>query len=246
MVTKLIPQIGFPWTMRTIAFVILGLLIWSNLTVKSRLPPSGRPFSLTALLAPMKQTGFIVLTIAIFFFFWGMFTPFTFIVSEARANGMSASLANYLVAILNGASLFGRTIPNIIADKVGRFNVMIVMTFLTTILILALWIPGTGNVPIILFAAFFGFSSGAGISLTPVLVAQVAPIKDIGVWTGTLMSFAAIAALTGSPIAGAIISADHGSFKYAQVFGGLCCGVGACLIVGARIIYGGTSPSKKV
>ena len=33
----------------------------------------------------------------------GMFIPFTFIVVEARAHGMSARLANYLVPILNGA-----------------------------------------------------------------------------------------------------------------------------------------------
>jgi hypothetical protein len=35
----------------------------------------------------------------------GMFIPFTFIVVEARAHGMSTRLANYLVPILNGARL---------------------------------------------------------------------------------------------------------------------------------------------
>ena len=37
MVTKLIPQIGFGWTMRTIAFMFLGMLIISNLTIKSHI-----------------------------------------------------------------------------------------------------------------------------------------------------------------------------------------------------------------
>lgn len=37
LVTKLIPQIGFAWTMRVSAFLILFMLILANLTVKSRL-----------------------------------------------------------------------------------------------------------------------------------------------------------------------------------------------------------------
>ncbi|KAF2759552.1 major facilitator superfamily transporter, partial [Pseudovirgaria hyperparasitica] len=239
MVTKLIPQIGYAWTMRTIGFTILGLLVFSNLTVRSRLPPNKRPFALSNYIAPFKQPGFCVLTAAVFFFYWGMFTPFVFIVSEARSFGMDAQLAQYLVAILNGASILGRTLPNAIADKVGRFNVMIIMSFATTILILALWLPATGNAPLILFAAFFGFSSGAGISLTPVLVAQVSPIKDIGVWTGSLMAFGAISALTGSPIGGAILTASGGDFTNAQIFSGVATGVGACLFVVARVVYGG-------
>jgi len=72
-------------------------------------------------------------------------------------------------------------VPNVIADKVGHFNVMIVMGALTSILILGLWLPSTGNVPIILFASLFGISSGAGISLTPALCARLSPIQDIGV-----------------------------------------------------------------
>ena len=41
-----------------------------------------------------------------------MFTPFTFIVVEARTHGMSQYLANYLVPILNGArSVLWHSLP---------------------------------------------------------------------------------------------------------------------------------------
>jgi MFS family permease len=142
------------------------------------------------------------------------------------------------------ASIIGRTVPNAIGDKVGRFNVMIVMSSFTTILILALWLPATGNLPIVLFAALFGIGSGAGIGLTPVLCASISPIKDIGVRTGTIFAISAFAALSGSPIGGQIIAVSHGSFRNTIIFSGVSCAVGAALFVATRISIGGVKMTK--
>lgn len=141
-------------------------------------------------------------------------------------------------------SIFGRTVPNALADKVGRFNMMIIMSAFTTILLLALWLPASGNAPLIVFAALFGVGSGAGIGLTPALCAGISPIKDIGIRTGTIFAFASIAALTGSPLGGRIIADSNGDFKYTIVFSGLSCAVGTCLFVAARIVIGGVKMGK--
>ena len=141
-------------------------------------------------------------------------------------------------------SIFGRTVPNALADKVGRFNMMIIMATFTTVMILGLWLPATGNVPIILFAALFGIGSGAGIGLTPALCAAVSPIKDIGVRTGTAFAISSIAALTGSPLGGRIIADSEGSFKYTIVFSGVSCAIGTALFVAARISIGGVKAGK--
>lgn len=174
-----------------------------------------------------------------------MFVPFNFIVVEAVAKGMSPRLANYLVSILNAASIFGRTIPNIIADKkAGRFNVMIVMSLVTTILILGMWIPATSNAAIIVFAVLFGIASGAGIGLTPALGAQVSPIREIGVWQGTLFFLSSWAALTGSPIGGAILGQAHGDFRYPAVFAGISTFVGFALFLATRVYLVGFKMAK--
>lgn len=89
MVTHLIPEVGFGWTLRICAFLILALLTFAIFTVKSRLKPQRRPFRVKAFFVPLKEPPFALLTAAIFFFYWGMFTPFTFIVVEARSKGMS-------------------------------------------------------------------------------------------------------------------------------------------------------------
>ena len=69
MVVRLIPEVGFGWSMRICAFLILALLTFANLTVRSRIQPSRRPFSVMAFVRPLKEPSFTLLTAAIFFFY---------------------------------------------------------------------------------------------------------------------------------------------------------------------------------
>jgi MFS family permease len=103
MVTKLIPEVGFPWAMRSAAFMILGLMIIANLTVKSRLKPRPKPLVLMEFIRPFNDPPFLLITLGSWFFFFGMFLPFTYIILQAQADGMSANLSNYLIPILNAA-----------------------------------------------------------------------------------------------------------------------------------------------
>lgn len=121
---------------------------------------------------------------------------------------------------------------------------MITMSFFTTVLILALWIPASGTAATIVFAALFGVASGAGIGLTPVLIGHISPIQDIGVRTGSAFSVAAIAALTGSPIGGAIVSSSNGSFQNTKIFGGISCAIGLAMFIAARVALVGWKPAK--
>ena len=89
MIDRLIPQIGFAWTMRTAAFMILGLMIIANLTVKSRLEPRPSPFVVMEFIRPLKEVPFLLTALASFLFF-GTFLPFNFITLQAQAEGMSA------------------------------------------------------------------------------------------------------------------------------------------------------------
>ena len=73
MVVHLIPEVGFGWTMRICAFLILALLVFANLTVTSRIQPTRRPFRLMAFIRPLKEPSFALLTSSIFLFYWGMF-----------------------------------------------------------------------------------------------------------------------------------------------------------------------------
>lgn len=111
MVAHLIPEVGFAWTMRICAFLILGLMIVANLTVRSRIPPFPKPVNLMEFITPLRELPFVLTTLGSFLFFFGMFLPINYIILQAGSLGMSSNLSQYLVSILNAASLFGRTLP---------------------------------------------------------------------------------------------------------------------------------------
>ncbi|KAI9697881.1 MAG: hypothetical protein M1820_007668 [Bogoriella megaspora] len=246
MVQHLIPEVGFPWAMRISAFLILALGLIAIATVRSRIPPSPQPLNLMEFLRPLKEPTYVLLTLGSFLFFLGFFLPLNFIILQARSEGMSADLAQYLIPIFNAVSFFGRTIPGFAADKLGRFNVLCFVCAFSGIITLALWLPATANAPIVLYAALYGFSSGGFVSLAPSAIAQISDVRKIGVRTGTLFAIISIAALVSNPIGGDIIKDDHGKYHYLQIYAGvICCGGGAVLFA-ARMIQSGPKLVVKV
>ncbi len=103
MVVRLLPQIGFAWVMRTCAFLFLFLLIIAIFTVEARTPPKPKPWEVAAFFRPLRERPFLLNTLGLFFFSWGVFVPFNFLILEAQYQGMSAELASYQIAILNAA-----------------------------------------------------------------------------------------------------------------------------------------------
>ena len=246
LVQRLISRIGFPWTMRVAAFLILGMLIMANLTVTSRLPPSPSPISLRAFLRPLRERAFGLLVLASFLIFFGLFIPLNFVILQALAIGTNVGLASYLLAILNAVSILGRTLPGWLGDRYGRFNVLIVMNFLSGIIVLALWLPAKATAPVIVFAALYGFSSGAFVGMIPACVAQISDIRQIGVRSGTLFAVVSIAALCGNPVGGALLSRDGRDFLHLQVFCGVVLLAGSVVFVGVRWMLVGRKLLQKV
>ncbi|KAF1841859.1 MFS general substrate transporter [Cucurbitaria berberidis CBS 394.84] len=235
MASHLIPKIGYGWTMRTIAFVILGLMCIAGLTVKSRLPPRPRPFQLKVFLEPFHDVSFVLLTTSSFLFFFGLFIPINFIEVQAIANGMSVRLAGYLLAVLNAASIFGRIIPGALADKVGKFNMQALWCSVAGIIVLALGLPASGNAAYITFAAIYGFSSGAFVSLLPAQIAHISKVEQIGLRVGVIFASISFAGLVGNPIAGAIVSRNNGKYWGLNVFAGIMLLAGASMFFCTRM-----------
>lgn len=247
MIERLANQIGFAWTMRTTASLILGLLIIANLTVKSRLPPSPKPLVIKEYFTPLLQEPpFLLTCIASYLFFWGLFLPLNFIIAQASASGMSTHLVGYLPAIVNATSLFGRILPGYVADHVGRFNIMILTSYLSAILVLANWLPAHTNSVIITFGALFGFASGSFMSMVPALIAQISDVHTIGVRNGTLFAIVSAAVLFGNPVGGALITHHAGNFWGLQIFSGIMMAAGSTLFVAARVKLAGWAWRTKV
>jgi MFS family permease len=101
MVNKLIPEVGFGWAMRIVAFLQLGLLIFANLTVRSRIPPKPFPLNAKKFFSPLTEKTFVLLIAASFVYYLGLFLPINYIQFQAVQYGMTPSLAIYIIPILN-------------------------------------------------------------------------------------------------------------------------------------------------
>ncbi|KAI0109240.1 major facilitator superfamily domain-containing protein [Nemania sp. FL0031] len=243
MMEKLIPQIGFPWTIRTLGFMFLALCGISCVTVKSRLPPRPKPLRLADYVSPFKELKFTIVVIASFFLFWGLFLPFNYLILQAQDAGVDPRLVPYILPILNALSIPGRILPGFFGDRLGRYNTMIFISALSGIITLALWIPGSKNTAaIIVYGGIFGFSSGGIISLLPACMAQISDIREIGTRNGVNLFFAAVGALTGSPIGGAISGGKH--YLGLQLFTGITMLAGSLLYVVARTVLVGAKSAR--
>jgi MFS family permease len=244
MMRRLIDQIGFPWMMRTMAFLFLALLLVACVTVKSRLPPRPTPFVLAQYLEGFRQPAMVLIVAGQFTLYLGLFLPFNYVLLQAEAAGTPGNIIPYLLSMLNAASIFGRILPGLFADKYGRFNVMIIITLVSAIFCFAIWIPVKSTAGLIVFVVIFGFSSGGFISLGPALVAHISDIRVIGTRIGAALAVQSFGGLIGSPIGGAIVSSQNGKYLGLQVFCGSCLLAGTLLIAGARYTLEGLKLKK--
>ncbi|KAM3508001.1 hypothetical protein MY11210_006923 [Beauveria gryllotalpidicola] len=233
MVSRLIRRVGFPWAMRTCAFLILALLVVANLTVRSFHPPRPQKLTKAQLAKPFCQLDYVFLCAGFFCFTFGIYIPINYLPVQALDAGMDPSLVQYLLSILNAASLFGRLFAGFMGDKIGRYNMFIAVCTLTGVWVLALWIPSSSTGGIIAFAILFGFCSGAYVSLIGPLVAQISPLKEIGFRTGNVFFVSSIGGLVTNPISGAILGNDK-SWVGVKVFAGVFCLLGTVLVLFSR------------
>ncbi|KAJ3496251.1 hypothetical protein NLG97_g2800 [Lecanicillium saksenae] len=234
MVTHLIRQVGFGWAMRTCAFVNLFLLAIANLTVRCFQPPVPKKITGAQLAKPFREVDYLLVMAGFFCLTYGVFVPLNYLPVQAASTGMDPNLVQYLLPILNAASLFGRLFAGFMGDKMGRFNIFIGCCYLSGIWILALWISNNSQSALVAFAALFGFSSGAYISLVAPLVMQISPLPEIGFRTGIVFFVASIGGLTTNPINGALVDSS-GGFTGMKIFAGVFCLVGTSFVLAARL-----------
>ena len=101
MIPLLINEVGFGWTIRICAFLILALLIIANLTMRSRLPPNPHPLVLKSFVAPFAEGPFLLFAVGSFFIFLTIFVPMNYINLQGEQSGMAVNTANYLLPVLN-------------------------------------------------------------------------------------------------------------------------------------------------
>lgn len=197
MLDRLTARIGLAGAVRYTMLLIAVCLIIACALVRPRLPrkpwnPEFKWFHPHL----FGQRLFLLYCTGAFMTWWGLWGPFDFVSLMAQNAGFDASLAFYLISIVNAASIPGRIIPAYLGDKYGHFNVLTLCAMLTGVSILALWLPFNyhpSQAGIIVFAVVFGFVSGAVVSLVMPCVAKTGTLDTIGQRFGTFQTVIGVA-----------------------------------------------------
>ncbi|KAF7793205.1 hypothetical protein EIP86_004314 [Pleurotus ostreatoroseus] len=214
---NLILRVGFPWTMRILAFIIMAALAVTNLTIERRLPPkkNSGPF---INLAAFRSPAYSMYCSAGFITFLGLYTVLTYIDVSAAFVGVDENFSFYLVSIANAASAIGRIGAGILADKFGALNVMIPATTVAGI-ITYIWPFVTNKGGYVGIAIVYGISSGVFVSMLAAPLIEMGDRQTVGVRLGMFFTILAMGALAGPPISGAINTAT-GDFKAVGYYAG--------------------------
>ncbi|EPE04483.1 riboflavin transporter mch5 [Ophiostoma piceae UAMH 11346] len=195
-----------------------------------------------------RDRRYAVAAVGIFFMEWGIFVPLTFIVSYANAHNQDTSNSYTMLSLLNAGSVLGRVLPGLAADKVGRFNVIILTIAMSSAVVFGAWLPaGDSRTILIVFAVLFGFASGSNLGLIAVCLGQLCEPSQYGRYYSTAMMVASFGTLSSVPIGGAILG-DGNSEKGWQgliLFGGVSYAIALVCYITARVMAVGWSYKAK-
>jgi len=229
---KLEPHVGFGWATRVLAFIILATLSAPLAVMKMRVHPTQKRRFWES--SAIKEKPFMFFTLGMFFGFMGLYIPFFYIQSYAISEGiMSGDIAFYMLPVLNASSIWGRIIPNFIADKTGPLNVIIPGTMATCVVVFG-WIGIHSTTALIVFCILYGFFSGLFVSIPPTVVLKLSPdTGDVGTRMGMSFALSGLGLLIGTPIAGQLVK--QAGFEAGIAFSGGVVGLGVACFIAARI-----------
>ncbi|ETS74031.1 hypothetical protein PFICI_13897 [Pestalotiopsis fici W106-1] len=212
--SKLVPRIGFPWSIR------VGLLILLICyAVAIAISPSGNPKrKMKSIKDLLDYRGFLDIRYACLAAGavasnLGTYVPFYYLGKSytLQSPNTNSRIQPYLLPLINASSLLGRLIGGHVADRVGLLNFLYPMVLFCGFVCMAMWYPATSPGVLVGFACLYGFGSGGLISVMPAATAQIIPAERLGARLGAFGTFTAFAFLTGTPIAGALIKSESRS-----------------------------------
>ncbi|KAL4964004.1 major facilitator superfamily domain-containing protein [Aspergillus stella-maris] len=236
---QLLPRVGLGWTMRLLGLLSFCMLVPSFLFLKQRIPSNKDSRRPLVDWSAFRDRTYVLFSIGMFFTFWGLYIAFFYVGSFGTdIVGVSQSTSTSMLLIMNGVGYPARILPNLLADRykvAGPVN-LLVPFILSTAVLLFCWTAVHSMAGLYIFSVFYGLVSAAVQSLYPAAANSLTiDLKSVGVRTGMVLTIVSFAALTGEPIAGALVQKGNGGYLYAQVFAASSTCVGCLCIAASRV-----------
>lgn len=155
---SLLPQHGFPWTVRIIALMALAIFAIAIPTIIYTAPTRARSLTKRKLVdsSAFQDIPFMVYAITSFLIFLGYLVPFFYIPSYGESVlGLSRSTSLWALAISSASSIGGRLGSALTAQRLGTM-VTWVGCGISSAVLCFVWIAITSNAAFLAFAGLYG------------------------------------------------------------------------------------------
>ncbi|UQC80423.1 uncharacterized protein CLUP02_05906 [Colletotrichum lupini] len=175
---------NFEWTTASLihfaiicAFLSLGCALTRPRVLKAR---KGKMWDF----ACFRRWKFVLFTFSVCGFELVLFVAWGLLPTYARIVKLGDVF--YLILVFSVGSSFGRIVPGYFTDKIGPFNVTILMTIFTEAVMLVLWLAfGDTSAPTLYAVAFcLGFGTGSFVSTAATCLGRLCDPQDSGTYIG--------------------------------------------------------------
>lgn len=182
------------------------------------------------------EVRFIALSLATFAAEVNSLTVLTYLASFALSFGVPEKKAYLLLTVINLSGIPSRVVTGFLADKYGRFNIMLAGNLFQTICIWAFLLPANGLLPLLYtFTVVYGCMNASLISLIASCLGQICPATQFGQYYGMLYFLSAFSVTLGMYVGSLVINAGTKRDYYNWiVFEGILSIAGLLLWIWAR------------
>lgn len=236
-INQLIDKVGFHWANRIIGFIYIGMAAIGILFLNPRIKPKPRQPGQNFLRINFNillDWQFLIVAISWFLFMLALFPGLFYIDLFCLRAGVNTNFQQYTVAIINACACIFRVLPGFIADKLGKFNIIIPGLLLSGIFPLAMWIPATTSSVSIAFVILWACATGIPVAIFPPIIGQLFNGNDISSYLSFFFVFGGFGNFLGPIIGGTFIPKGNvdttQGFDKLAIFCGTIC-LGAALLM---------------
>ncbi|KAH6967911.1 major facilitator superfamily domain-containing protein [Ilyonectria sp. MPI-CAGE-AT-0026] len=238
MFSHLVPRIGFAWSLRVAALIMLVFYGVAGFISTEKLPARPlKPARQIVDFGGFRDIRYTTLALANVVGNFGLYVPFYYIEPYIAVNFDGSGASSYLLPIINGSSFFGRVIGGYTADRIGGLNLLYALTTVSGCLCLTMWLLASSIGIVVSFVCLYGFCSGIFISVMSPVTSCLSPDDKIGARLGAFSAWGAIGVFTGTPIAGSFLK-NNKSSEYTNliIYTGVCMTVSGGLMFVTRLL----------
>ncbi|ODQ57598.1 hypothetical protein WICANDRAFT_85726 [Wickerhamomyces anomalus NRRL Y-366-8] len=204
----LINKVGWKWCLRILGFIVLGSGVVSGMLVKipkqvnEQFQFNSKKILSISQLRSWKvwlQLSASLLQSA------GYLIPLIYMSKYGRTLGFSDNQGAMFIGVNNAINAVFKIVLGFVADRIGRLNMIIICSVLSSITVFTLWMVSSRDT-FISFVVLYGVFSGAIISLLPTCLVELFGAARYQSLSGLMYFSRGIGTLLGSPLAGLMIT----------------------------------------